>query len=65
MGYTRDYQFLRAPWQDVSIDFVVELPCTLRNKDYVMVVVDQFSKMAYFVPCNKTLDAYHVADLYF
>jgi hypothetical protein len=30
-----------------------------------MVVVDQFSKMAYCVPCNKTFLASYVADLYF
>lgn len=48
--------------QDISLDFVTDLPLA-GGFDAILTVVDRFSKVRRFLPCNKTITAESTADL--
>jgi hypothetical protein len=51
-------------WEDISMDFIVQLPKTLRGHDAIFVVVDRLTKRAHFIPTVTTANAPSVAQLF-
>ncbi|MDN6023375.1 MAG: hypothetical protein L0I32_06045 [Lactobacillus sp.] len=51
-------------WTDVSMDFITGIPTTNRGFDMIMVITDRFTKMAHFIPTDKTLTADRCALLF-
>ena len=53
-----------AKWQEVSIDFIMDLPDSGYEEDSIMTVVDRVTKMVHLIPCKKTTTTSEAAWLY-
>ena len=53
-----------AKWQEVSIDFIMDLPTSSDGEESIMTVVDRATKMVHLIPCRKTTTASEAAWLY-
>ena len=47
------------------MDSVLGLPRSNKDRDFIFVVVDKFSKMMHFITSYKTDDVFHFVDLFF
>ena len=53
------------PFSTIAMDFIVKLPKS-QGYDSILTITDQgCTKMAIFLPCNETINAEGVAQLYF
>lgn len=54
-----------SPCSSISIDFIVSLPPSTNGVTAIWVVVDRLTKMAHFIPCQETITAEGLAQLFF
>jgi predicted aspartyl protease len=54
----------KARWDQVTMDFIVQLPKTKAGHDAIYVIVDKLSKMAHFIPTHTTATAPDTAKLF-
>ncbi|WVZ75640.1 LOW QUALITY PROTEIN: hypothetical protein U9M48_023677 [Paspalum notatum var. saurae] len=60
-------QPLKVPewkWKEITMDFVVGLPCTQKGHNSIWVVVDRLTKVAHFIPVNTTYSGAKLVELY-
>jgi hypothetical protein len=54
-----------APFEHVTMDFIMSLPTSSRGHDAIFSIIDRFSRTCMFIPINTTVSALDVANLFF
>jgi hypothetical protein len=51
-------------WDNISVDFIVGLPLTARQKDSIWVIVDRLTKTAHFIRVHTTYSMQQYVEIY-
>jgi hypothetical protein len=51
-------------WDDISTDFIVDLPLTTHKFDSIWVIIDWLTKFTHFVHINTTYKVQKYAEIY-
>jgi transposase InsO family protein len=64
IGLLQPLKIPQWKWEEISIDFIVRLPTMQSGYDSIWVIVDQFLKVAYFIPIKTTYKGAKLPELY-
>jgi hypothetical protein len=55
---------LEWKWEVVTIDFITNLPRTMKQHDSIMLVVEKFTKESHFIHVKKTHKEENIVEIY-
>ena len=63
-GQLQSLKIPEAKWQEVSLDFITDLPRTQSGDTCILTVIDKATRMVHLIPCRYTVDAAKTAELF-
>jgi hypothetical protein len=63
-GLLQPLQIPQWKWDEIGMDFIVDLPRNRTGYDSIWVVVDRLTKAAHFIPLKTTYNNVVLAELY-
>jgi hypothetical protein len=64
VGRLQLFPILEWKWEFVTIDVITKLPKIVKQHDFIMVVVDKFTKETHFILVNTTHKETNIAEIY-
>ncbi|XP_071704784.1 uncharacterized protein [Rutidosis leptorrhynchoides] len=63
-GLLQPLDILVWKWDDISMDFICDLPKTVKRHDAIWVVIDRFTKSAHFLPIRMDYSVSKLSELF-
>ena len=57
VGLLQPLENPQRPFEHVTMDFITHLPVSTRGFDAIFTIVDRFSRLVRFIPCNSSMTA--------
>ena len=63
-GQLQSSKIPEAKYQEVSLDFIIDLPRTQAEDTCIFTFIDKATRMVHLIPCRETVDAAKTAELF-
>jgi hypothetical protein len=64
IGLLQPLTILEWKWEVFIIDFIMKLPRTTKQRDSIMVVVDNITKNTHFIPVKPAHKEYNIVNIH-